>query len=163
MSDLISTSDPGINEAKGWFDLKLLKLDGARKEVPDFEYRERSVVHLHALASTYQARTHVATILQEFKILQSAGLSHENLSQTAVTSAQVLANVTNMLNIRVADFFLTSFFVVMGDFYLRKADMHEKPPKTSPFRHGHADTCDKQTRATKSRATYHLGCNNFGL
>ncbi|ERM94128.1 hypothetical protein AMTR_s00010p00142020, partial [Amborella trichopoda] len=103
MSDLISTSDPGINEAKGWFDLKLLKLDGARKEVPDFEYRERSVVHLHALASTYQARTHVATIvapdqrqrplsieckLQEFKILQSAGLSHENLSQTAVTSAQ---------------------------------------------------------------------------
>ncbi|ERN07393.1 hypothetical protein AMTRI_Chr12g275010 [Amborella trichopoda] len=152
MSDLISTSDPGINEAKGGFDASKVaevkawlssQFDGVGKEVPDFEYTGRSVAHLHALATTSQSRTQAATIVasdmrqkaSEYRIqasrireiLESAGLAHENLSPTAVTSAQVLANVANLLNIRDTE--LSSFLVAMGDISLRKADVDEKRAK----------------------------------
>jgi HAUS augmin-like complex subunit 1 len=98
------------------------------------------VSHLHAIATVSQARTQAATIVagdlrqkaSEYRsqaarlreILDSAGLAHENLSPNAVTSAQMLASVSNLLNIKDTE--MSSFLVAMGDLSLRKTDVEEK-------------------------------------
>jgi hypothetical protein len=43
---------------------------------------------------------HLLTAARLREILDSAGLAHENLSPNAVTSAQMLASVSNLLNIK---------------------------------------------------------------
>ncbi|XP_016667435.1 AUGMIN subunit 1-like [Gossypium hirsutum] len=90
--------------------------DAAGKEVPDFEYTPRSIAHLYNLAIVSQAKTQAANIVaNDFRqkvaeyrsqaarireILENVGLAQESLPSNVVASAQVLANVANLLNIR---------------------------------------------------------------
>uniref|UniRef100_A0A7N2R7C9 Uncharacterized protein n=1 Tax=Quercus lobata TaxID=97700 RepID=A0A7N2R7C9_QUELO len=61
------------------------------------------------------------------EILESVGLAQESLPSNVVGSAQVLANVSNLLNIRDTE--LSSFLVAMGDISLRKTGVEEKRAK----------------------------------
>lgn len=76
MSDLISAaSDPAVpteSKSGGSFDTARVaqvkawlasQFDAAGKDVPEFEYTPRSIAHLHALATSSQAKTHAATIV----------------------------------------------------------------------------------------------------
>ncbi|WVZ13909.1 hypothetical protein V8G54_011475, partial [Vigna mungo] len=58
------------------------------------------------------------------EILENVGLAQESLPSNVVTSAQVLANVANLLNIRDTE--MSSFLVAMGDISLRKTGVEEK-------------------------------------
>ncbi|KAK2987338.1 hypothetical protein RJ640_023639 [Escallonia rubra] len=144
MGDLISGADPldpaRIAEVKAWL---ASQFDAAGKDVPEFEYTPRSIAHLHSLATASQAKTQAAGIVAtdfrqkatEYRsqaarireILESAGLAQESLPANVVTSAQVLANVANLLNIRDTE--LSSFLVAMGDISLRKTGVEEKRAK----------------------------------
>lgn len=129
-----------IAEVKSWL---ASSFDAAGKDVPDFDYTPRSVAHLHNLASTSHSRTQAASIVAadlrqkaaEFRsqaarvrqILEAAGLAQENLPQTAVSSAQNLANVAHLLNLK--DVEVSSFLVAFGDLSLRKSDVEERRSK----------------------------------
>lgn len=154
MSDLISGvdnlsvtetksggNDAGrIAEVKAWL---ASQFDAAGKDVPEFEYTPRNIAHLYNLATVSQAKTQAANIVaNDFRqkaveyraqaarireILENVGLAQESLPSNVVSSAQVLANVANLLNIRDTE--LSSFLVAMGDLSLRKTGVEEKRSK----------------------------------
>ncbi|KAF2289292.1 hypothetical protein GH714_034216 [Hevea brasiliensis] len=152
MSDIISAGDSPVTEAKSGTDGARIaevkawlasQFDAAGKDVPEFEYTPRSIAHLYNLASVSQAKTQAANILaNDFRqkaieyraqaarireILENVGLAQESLPSNVVGSAQVLANVANLLNIRDTE--LSSFLVAMGDISLRKTGVEEKRAK----------------------------------
>ncbi|KAJ6921785.1 AUGMIN subunit 1 [Populus alba x Populus x berolinensis] len=154
MSDLISGVDnmsvteakSGGNDAGRLAEVKAWlasQFDAAGKDVPEFEYTPRSIAHLYNLASASQAKTQAANIVaNDFRqkaveyraqaarireILENVGLAQESLPSNVVSSAQVLANVANFLNIRDTE--LSSFLVAMGDLSLRKTGVEEKRAK----------------------------------
>ncbi|KAL3585278.1 hypothetical protein D5086_012145 [Populus alba] len=104
---------------------------------------KQSIAHLYNLASASQAKTQAANIVaNDFRqkaveyraqaarireILENVGLAQESLPSNVVSSAQVLANVANFLNIRDTE--LSSFLVAMGDLSLRKTGVEEKRAK----------------------------------
>ncbi|XP_048501979.2 AUGMIN subunit 1-like [Beta vulgaris subsp. vulgaris] len=61
------------------------------------------------------------------ELLENVGLAQESLPSSVVGSAQVLASVANLLNIRDTE--LSSFLVSMGDVSLRKSGVEEKRAK----------------------------------
>ncbi|KAL1195129.1 AUGMIN subunit 1 [Cardamine amara subsp. amara] len=129
-----------ISEVKAWL---TSQFEAAGKEVPNFEYTHRSIAHLYNLATASQAKSQAASIVandfrlkaSEYRaqaarireILESAGMAQESLPSNVVSSAQVLANVANLLNIRDTE--LSSFLVAMGDISLRKTGVEEKRAK----------------------------------
>lgn len=130
-----------INEVKTWL---ASQFDAAGKDyVPDFEYTPRTISHLHNLATVSQQKTQAATIIaNDFRlkaaeyrsqaarireILENVGLAQEGLPANVVASSQVLANVSNLLNIRDTE--LSSFLVAMGDVSLRKTGVEDKRAK----------------------------------
>ncbi|KAG4191910.1 hypothetical protein ERO13_A07G124200v2, partial [Gossypium hirsutum] len=138
--------------------------DAAGKEAPDFEYTLRSIAHLYNLATVSQAKTQAANIVaNDFRqkaaeyrsqvarireILENVGLAQESLPSNVVASAQVLANVANLLNIRDTE--LSSFLVAMGDISLRKTGVDEKRAKV----HKESKTLLEYTRKAIARLTY---------
>lgn len=130
-----------INEVKTWL---ASQFDAAGKDyVPEFEYTPRTISHLHNLATVSQQKTQAATIIaNDFRlkaaeyrsqaarireILENVGLAQEGLPANVVASSQVLANVSNLLNIRDTE--LSSFLVAMGDVSLRKTGVEDKRAK----------------------------------
>lgn len=129
-----------IAEVKAWL---VSQFDAVGKDVPDFEYTPRSITHLHNIATRSQATTQAATIVaNDFRqkaaeyrsqavrireILEHVGLVQESLPSNVVSSSQVLANVSNLLNIRDTE--LSSFLVAMADLSLRKTAVEEKRAK----------------------------------
>lgn len=129
-----------IAEVKAWL---TSQFDAAGKDVPEFEYTPRSIAHLYNLAAASQAKTQAANIVaNDFRqkaveyraqaarireILENVGSAQESLPSNVVSSAQVLANVANFLNIRDTE--LSSFLVAMGDLSLRKTGVEEKRAK----------------------------------
>ncbi|MCO5578714.1 hypothetical protein L7F22_032559 [Adiantum nelumboides] len=129
-----------IAEVKQWL---ASSFESAGKDVPPFEYTPRSVAHLHNLASISSSRTQAASLVAEDlrikaaefrsqaarirEILECAGLAPENLSQSAVSSAQSLANIAHLLNIK--DVEVSSFLVAFGDLCLRKSEVEERRSK----------------------------------
>ncbi|OMO57236.1 HAUS augmin-like complex subunit 1 [Corchorus capsularis] len=150
-----------ISEVKAWL---AAQFESAGKEVPDFEYTPRSIAHLHNLATVSQAKSQAANIVaNDFRqkaaeyrsqaarireILESVGLAQESLPSNVVASAQVLANVANLLNIRDTE--LSSFLVAMGDLSLRKTGVEEKRAKV----HKESKTLLEYTRKAIARLTY---------
>ncbi|CAN0900524.1 AUGMIN subunit 1 [Linum grandiflorum] len=61
------------------------------------------------------------------EIVEHVGLAQESLPSNVVASAQVLANVANLLNIRDTE--LSSFLVAAADISLRKTSVEEKRAK----------------------------------
>ncbi|KAG4168715.1 hypothetical protein ERO13_A12G042000v2 [Gossypium hirsutum] len=137
-----------------------LQFDNAGKEVPDFEYTPRSIAHLYNLATVSQAKTQAANIVaNDFRqkaaeyrsqaarireILENVGLAQESLPSNVVASAQVLANVANLLNIRDTE------LSTMGDISLRKTGVDEKRAKV----HKESKTLLEYTRKAIARLTY---------
>ncbi|CAL0308080.1 unnamed protein product [Lupinus luteus] len=129
-----------IGEVKEWL---AKTFEAAGKSVPEFEYTPRSVSHLHNLLTVSKAKDEAARIVaRDFRqkaseyrsqaarikeILENVGLAQEGLPSNVVASAQVLANVANLLNIRDTE--LSSFLVAMGDISLRKTGVEEKRAK----------------------------------
>ncbi|OWM78908.1 hypothetical protein CDL15_Pgr003079 [Punica granatum] len=129
-----------IAEVKAWL---ASQFEAAGKEVPEFEYNSRSIAHLYNLATISQAKTQAANIVAadfrqkaaEYRsqaarmreILEASGLAQESLPSNIVASAQALANVANLLNIRDTE--LSSFLIAMGDISLRKTSVEEKRAK----------------------------------
>ncbi|KAJ6700051.1 HAUS AUGMIN-LIKE COMPLEX SUBUNIT 1 [Salix purpurea] len=129
-----------IAEVKAWL---ASQFDAAGKDVPEFEYTPRNIAHLYNLATVSQAKTQAANIVaNDFRqkaveyraqaarireILENVGLAQESLPSNVVSSAQVLADVANLLNIRDTE--LSSFLVAMGDLSLRKTGVEEKRSK----------------------------------
>ncbi|XP_058067516.1 AUGMIN subunit 1-like [Magnolia sinica] len=175
MSDLIAAaSDPSTaSEPKAAFDTARVaevkswlasQFDAAGKDVPEFEYTPRSIAHLHALATVSQSKTQAAGIVAsdlrqkaaEYRsqavrireILENVGLAHESLSPNAIASAQVLANVSNLLNIRDTE--MSSFLVAMGDISLRKTGIEEKRDKVKK----ESEVLLDYTRKALARLTY---------
>ncbi|KAE8694115.1 SsDNA-binding transcriptional regulator isoform 1 [Hibiscus syriacus] len=150
-----------IAEVKAWL---AAQFDAVGKEVPDFEYTSRSIAHLYNLTTVSQAKTQAANIVaNDFRqkaaeyrsqaarireILESVGLAQESLPSNVVASAQVLANVANLLNIRDTE--LSSFLVAMGDISLRKTGVDEKRAKV----HKESKTLLEYTRKAIARLTY---------
>ncbi|KAK1323626.1 hypothetical protein QJS10_CPA02g01523 [Acorus calamus] len=140
-SDLSPSTPPSYAaqaaEVRAWL---ATQFETMGKDVPDFEYTPQNVAHLHAVVAASKARTRASEIVSadyrrkasEYRsetarireILESVGLSTESLSQSAVSSVQVLASVANLLNIRDTE--MSSFMVAMGDLMLRKTDAEEK-------------------------------------
>ncbi|TYH05684.1 hypothetical protein ES288_A08G101500v1 [Gossypium darwinii] len=149
-----------------WVLLRIISIEfnAAGKEVPDFEYTPRSIAHLYNLATVSQAKTQAANIVaNDFRqkaaeyrsqaarireILENVGLAQESLPSNVVASAQVLANVANLLNIRDTE--LSSFLVAMGDISLRKTGVDEKRAKV----HKESKTLLEYTRKAIARLTY---------
>ncbi|MBA0589362.1 hypothetical protein Gorai_018112 [Gossypium raimondii] len=145
-----------IAEVKAWL---AAQFDAAGKEVPDFEYTPRSIAHLYNLATVSQAKTQAANIVaNDFRqkaaeyrsqaarireILENVGLAQESLPSNVVASAQVLANVANLLNIRDTE-------LTMGDISLRKTGVDEKRAKV----HKESKTLLEYTRKAIARLTY---------
>lgn len=152
MNDLISGSDASNTESKGGVDATRIgevkawlasQFDAVGKDVPEFEYTPRSISHLHNLATLSQSKTQAAGILaNDFRqkaleyrsqaarireILENVGLAQESLQSNVVSSAQILANMANLLDIRDTE--LSSFLVAMGDLSLRKTGVEEKRAK----------------------------------
>ncbi|KAE9615490.1 putative HAUS augmin-like complex subunit 1 [Lupinus albus] len=136
-----SSSDASrIGEVKEWL---AKTFEGAGKSVPEFEYTPRSVSHLYNLLTLSKAKDEAARLVaRDFRqkaseyrsqaarikeILENVGLAQESLPSNVVASAQVLANVANLLNIRDTE--LSSFLVAMGDISLRKTGVEEKRSK----------------------------------
>ncbi|MBA0652405.1 hypothetical protein Goklo_019669 [Gossypium klotzschianum] len=155
-----------IAEVKAWL---AAQFDAAGKEVPDFEYTPRSIAHLYNLATVSQAKTQAANIVaNDFRqkaaeyrsqaarireILENVGLAQESLPSNVVASAQVLANVANLLNIRDTELKKqngSSFLVAMGDISLRKTGVDEKRAKV----HKESKTLLEYTRKAIARLTY---------
>lgn len=82
------------------------------------------------------------------EILENVGLAQESLPSNVVGSAQVLANVSNLLNIRDTE--LSSFLVAMGDISLRKTGVEEKRAKV----HKESKFLLDYTRKAIARLTY---------
>ncbi|TYH21555.1 hypothetical protein ES288_A04G053300v1 [Gossypium darwinii] len=149
---------------QSWHEMDTKLFDAAGKEVPDFEYTPRSIAHLYNLATVSQAKTQAANIVaNDFRqkaaeyrsqaarireILENVGLAQESLPSNVVASAQVLANVANLLNIRDTE--LSSFLVAMGDISLRKTGVDEKRAKV----HKESKTLLEYTRKAIARLTY---------
>ncbi|KAJ7976651.1 HAUS augmin-like complex subunit 1 [Quillaja saponaria] len=126
-----------IGEVQEWL---AKTFEAAGKVVPEFEYTPRSVAHLHNLVTVSKAKDEAARLVArdyrqkaaEYRsqaarikeILENVGLAQESLPSNVVSSAQVLANVANLLNIRDTE--LSSFLVAMGDISLRKTDVEDK-------------------------------------
>ncbi|RRT73839.1 hypothetical protein B296_00005389 [Ensete ventricosum] len=135
-----ATDASRIAEVKAWL---ASQFEAAGRDVPAFEYTPRNVAHLHSLASLSQARSRAASIVaadlrlkaSEYRaeaarireVLERVGLAREQLSPGAIGSAQVVAGVANLLNIRDTE--MSSFVVAMGDLSLRKADVEDKRAK----------------------------------
>ncbi|OIW16713.1 hypothetical protein TanjilG_14584 [Lupinus angustifolius] len=136
-----SSSDASrIGEVKEWL---AKTFEAAGKSVPEFEYTPRSVSHLYNLLTVSKAKDEAARLVaRDFRqkaseyrsqaarikeILENVGLAQESLPSNVVASAQVLANVANLLNIRDTE--LSSFLVAMGDISLRKTGVEEKRAK----------------------------------
>ncbi|KAG9151084.1 hypothetical protein Leryth_002650 [Lithospermum erythrorhizon] len=150
-----------ISEVKAWL---ASQFDAAGKEVPEFEYTPRSIAHLHSVATVSQAKTQAATIVaNDFRqkaaeyraqvwlfvaarireILEHVGLAQESLTPNVVSSAQVLANVANLLNIRDTELSRlvtlpilrsdsgknSSYLVAIADLSLRRTAVEEKRTK----------------------------------
>lgn len=129
-----------IAEVKSWL---VSQFDAAGKDVPDFEYTPKSIAYLHNVATLSQAKTQAANIVaNDFRqkaaeyrsqtarireILDHVGLGQDSLPANAVSSSQVLASVSNLLNIRDTE--LSSFLVAMADLSLRKTTVEEKRAK----------------------------------
>nr|KYP37952.1 HAUS augmin-like complex subunit 1 [Cajanus cajan] len=126
-----------MSEVKEWL---AKTFEAAGKSVPEFEYTPRSVSHLHHLITLSKAKDEAARLVaRDFRIkaseyrsqaarireiLENVGLAQESLPSNVVASAQVLANVANLLNIRDTE--MSSFLVAMGDISLRKTGVEEK-------------------------------------
>ncbi|MFQ6633107.1 hypothetical protein Gotur_011249 [Gossypium turneri] len=139
-----------IAEVKAWL---AAQFDAAGKEVPDFDYTPRSIAHLYNLATVSQAKTQAANIVaNDFRqkaaeyrsqaarireILENVGLAQESLPSNVVASAQVLANVANLLNIRDTEL-------------SRKTGVDEKRAKV----HKESKTLLEYTRKAIARLTY---------
>ncbi|XWS29926.1 hypothetical protein CRYUN_Cryun24cG0072500 [Craigia yunnanensis] len=150
-----------IAEVNAWL---AAQFDAAGKEVPDFEYTPRSIAHLYNLATVSQAKTQAANIVandfrqkvSEYRsqaarireILENVGFAQESLPSNVIASAQVLANVANLLNIRDTE--LSSFLVAMGDISLRKTGVEEKRAEV----HKESKTLLDYTRTAIARLTY---------
>ncbi|OIW04721.1 hypothetical protein TanjilG_06713 [Lupinus angustifolius] len=129
-----------IGEVKEWL---AKTFEAAGKSVPEFEYTPRSVAYLHNLLTVSKAKDEAARLVaRDFRqkaseyrsqaarireVLENVGLARESLPSNVVASAQVLANVANLLNIRDTE--LSSFLVAMGDISLRKTGVEEKRAK----------------------------------
>ncbi|KAI4341234.1 hypothetical protein MLD38_025982 [Melastoma candidum] len=129
-----------LSEVKSWLSSQF---EAAGRKVPEFEFSSRSVSHLYNLATVSQAKTQAANFVAadfrlkaaEYKsqaarireILENAGLAKDGLPSNIVGSAQALASVANLLNIR--DTVLSSFLIAMGDISLRKTAVEEKRAK----------------------------------
>ncbi|CAL0315219.1 unnamed protein product [Lupinus luteus] len=129
-----------IGEVKEWL---AKTFEAAGKSVPEFEYTPRSVSYLHNLLTVSKAKDEAARLVaRDFRqkaseyrsqaarireVLENVGLARESLPSNVVASAQVLANVANLLNIRDTE--LSSFLVAMGDISLRKTGVEEKRAK----------------------------------
>ncbi|XP_010431566.1 PREDICTED: AUGMIN subunit 1-like [Camelina sativa] len=125
---------------KAWLNSQF---EAVGREVPNVEYTHGNINHLYNLAIASQAKSQAATIVaKDFRrkaseyraqgarvreILESAGMSQDSLPSDVVSSAQVVANVANLLNIRDTE--LSSFLVAMGDISLRKSEVEEKRAK----------------------------------
>ncbi|RYR05299.1 hypothetical protein Ahy_B06g085168 isoform A [Arachis hypogaea] len=163
-----SDASSRIGEVSEWL---AKTFEAAGKPVPEFEYTPRSVSHLHSLLTVSKAKDEAARLVaRDFRqkaseyrsqaarireILENVGLAQESLPSNVVASAQVLANVANLLNIRDTElsrlvllyqiFFgmgililfisifcfeaVFSFLVAMGDISLRKTGVEEKRAK----------------------------------
>ncbi|KAJ7972148.1 HAUS augmin-like complex subunit 1 [Quillaja saponaria] len=141
MSETMIDSDASrIGGVKEWL---TKTFEAAGKVVPEFEYTPRSVVHLHSLLTVSKAKDDASRLVaHDFRqkaveyrsqaarireILENVGLAQDGLPSNVVSSAQALANVANLLNIRDTE--LSSYLVAMGDISLRKTDMEEKKGK----------------------------------
>ncbi|XP_074578702.1 AUGMIN subunit 1-like [Curcuma longa] len=129
-----------VTEVKAWL---ASQFEAVGRSVPVFEFTPRAVAHLHSMASLSQARSRSASIVaadlrlkaSEYRaeairireILEHVGLSREQISPGVIGSAQIVAGVANLLNIRDTE--MSSFVVAMGDLSLRKADVGEKRTK----------------------------------
>lgn len=136
-SKAVGSDASRIAEVKTWL---ASQFDASGKDVPEFEYTPQSVAHLHYLATVSQSKTQAARIVAtdfrqkaaEYRsqaarireLLDTVGLAQDSLPSNVVSSAQVLANVANLLNIRDTE--LSSFLVAMGDISLRKTVVEEK-------------------------------------
>lgn len=150
-----------VAEVKAWL---ASQFESVGKEIPDFEYTPRSVAHLHSLAAISQSKTQAAAIVAadlrqkalEYRsqaarikeLLENVGLAQESLSQNAVASVQVLANVSNLLNIRDTE--ISSYLVAMGDISLRKTGVEEKRANV----HKESRALLDYTRKAIARLTY---------
>ncbi|KAK2358030.1 HAUS augmin complex subunit [Trifolium repens] len=157
----LSTEVSGIGEVKEWL-AKTFEVAG--KPVPEFEYTPRSVSHLHHLSTLSKSKDEAARLVaRDFRlkaseyrsqaarireILENVGLAQESLPSNVVASAQVLANVANLLNIRDTE--LSSFLVAMGDISLRKTGVEEKRAKV----HKESKFLLDYTRKAIARLTY---------
>ncbi|XP_031482360.1 AUGMIN subunit 1 isoform X1 [Nymphaea colorata] len=168
MRDHASLSNPAASgEGSRVADLKAwiaAQFEVAGKDAPAFELTPASASHLQAIATASQARTRSTTIVAadfrqkaaEYRsqaarireILESVGLARENLSASAVASAQVLANVANLLNTRDTE--MSSFLVAMADISLRKTDVEEKRSKVQK----ESKVLLEYTRKAIARLTY---------
>ncbi|CAM6128063.1 unnamed protein product [Calypogeia fissa] len=150
-----------VAEVKAW--LKTV-FEAAGREVPDFEYTPSTIAHLHKTCTLSQKRTAAAAIVAadlrqkaaEYhveaarvrEILEFAGLSQENLSQSGVASAHTLASVAHLLDIN--DMETSSFLLAMAELSLKKADVQEKRLKAEKQSKMLLDN----TRKAISRLTY---------
>ncbi|KAJ4754939.1 HAUS augmin-like complex subunit 1 [Rhynchospora pubera] len=114
--------------------------DQVNRQVPDLTLTRASIKHLHSLASLSQSRSRAAAIVApdlrqkaaEYRaeaarireILSSAGLGREHLSPSAMSSAQAVAEVANLVGIRDTE--TSSFVVANADLVLRKTEVAEK-------------------------------------
>ncbi|KAI4300866.1 hypothetical protein L6164_034194 [Bauhinia variegata] len=150
-----------IGEVKEWL---AKTFEAAGKPVPEFEYTPRTVTHLYNLLTVSKAKDEATRLVaRDFRlkaaeyrsqaarireILENAGLAQEGLPSNVVASAQVLANVANLLNIRDTE--LSSFLVAMGDISLRKTGVEEKRAKVQK----ESKILLDYTRKAISRLTY---------
>ncbi|XP_027343677.1 AUGMIN subunit 1 isoform X3 [Abrus precatorius] len=150
-----------MGEVKEWL---AKTFEAAGKPVPDFEYTPRSVSHLHHLMTLSKAKDEAARLVaRDFRlkaseyrsqaarireILENVGLAQEGLPSNVVVTAQVLANVANLLNIRDTE--MSSFLVAMGDISLRKTGVEEKRAKV----HKESKLLLDYTRKAIARLTY---------
>ncbi|VFQ71708.1 unnamed protein product [Cuscuta campestris] len=150
-----------IAEVKSWL---TSQFDAVGKDVPHFEYTARSVAHLHRIATVSQAKNQAAAVVaRDFRqkaaeyrsqaarireILENIGLGQESLTPNVVSSAQVLASTSNLLNIRDTE--LSSFLVAIADLSLRKTAVEEKRVKVQ----NESKVLLDYTRKAISRLTY---------
>ncbi|KAJ8570428.1 hypothetical protein K7X08_037400 [Anisodus acutangulus] len=150
-----------IAEVKAWL---TSQFDAVGKDVPDFEYTPRSIGELHKIATLSQAKTQAAVIVAndhrqkaaEYRsqaarlreILESVGLAQESLPSNVVSSAHVLAKVSNLLDIRDTE--LSSFLVAVSDLSLRKTAVEEKRGKVQQ----ESKVLLEYTRKAIARLTY---------
>ncbi|KAK7316609.1 hypothetical protein RJT34_00200 [Clitoria ternatea] len=150
-----------MGEVKEWL---VKTFEAAGKPLPEFEYTPRGISHLHHLMILSKAKDEAARLVsRDFRlkaseyrsqaarigeILENVGLAQESLPSNVVASAQVLANVANLLNIRDTE--LSSFLVAMGDISLRKTGVEEKRAKV----HKESKLLLDYTRKAIARLTY---------